>query len=155
MDIFYYLSWGSCLFPLPYPSFFLSFFSSLHPSFLSTHYSYKASRPSPNLPPFKRSPAASCPPLTQTLISLLPLLSSAREIKVTTHRQLGAKHCPSVLLWAAPHRPASPVVAQLQDPRKSPEIETSTIYWLGGLTNLKQSPGVTPHHYGTRRNLCH
>ena len=64
------------------PLFFLSFFSSLHPSFfLSTHYSYQASRPSPNHhpPPFKRSPATSCPQ-PQTFISLLSLLSSAREI---------------------------------------------------------------------------
>ena len=133
------------------PLFFLSFFSSLHPSFfISTHYSYQASRPSPKPPPFKRSPATSCPP-PQTFISLLPLLSSAREIKVTTHRQQGAKHCLSVLLWAAPYRPASPVIAQVQDPRKSPGIETSTIYWLGGLTNLKLSPGATPHHYGYKK----
>ena len=75
-----------------------------------------------------------------------PLLSSARKIKVTIYQQLCAKHCLSVLLLVVPHRPASHVIAQLQDPRKSPETETSTIYWIGNLISLKQSPGAIPYH---------
>ena len=42
--------------------------------------------------------------------------------------------------WAAPHRPASLVVAQPRDQRKNLETmtETSTVYGMGALTRLKQ-----------------
>ena len=46
------------------------------------------------------------------------------------------------LCWAAPHRPASPTLAQLQDKRNSLELitETSVISWMGKFTHLKQGP---------------
>ena len=48
--------------------------------------------------------------------------------------------------WAAPHSPASLVVAQTQDRRKSPETatETSMVYCTGGLTQrvLERHPTV-------------
>ena len=54
--------------------------------------------------------------------------------------------------WAALSSPASPVLTQLQDGRKSPEpaTETSVVYWMGELRHLKQGPGATPLHvWGT------
>ena len=46
------------------------------------------------------------------------------------------------LCWAAPHRPASPTLAQLQDQRNSLEstTETSVISRMGELSHLKQGP---------------
>lgn len=51
--------------------------------------------------------------------------------------------------WASPLRATRPVLAKLQDIRKSPESVTEIsngLVDIEKLTHLKQSPKVTPHH---------
>lgn len=53
---------------------------------------------------------------------------------------------PILQCWAAPHRPASPILIQLQDWRMNPEsaAETSVVSWCGS-SHVKQGSGATLH----------